>query len=394
MTEFTFSVIYLGNYADYDPVDGNASPGDTSGLIGTYYGPGNAASDNIVEITAQDSNSDNLINSNDQASPEAVSYDLGSGPVNTFYDSLFNVQTTVTFAPGSGQPDYNGIGGLIQTETGDLFFVMIDDDAGFGANALDNVAIQSIGINSIDAFGSQQSATASDSQEFVPCFTAGTLIKTPFGERPVQDLRIGDQVLTVDNGIQSVTWIGCRRLGPGALAKYPNLAPIAIKAGSLGDGVPEKDLILSPQHHIALSSRIVQRMTGHNEVLVAAKKLIGFPGILQQTSALGVQYYHFTCPNHELVWANGTRAETLFVGEQVKTALHPQITAEMAHISSAAFEDGTPNVLERARPLLSRMSVVQQLCKRHVKNEQPLASGYPGVAFANPQNHSQNEVAF
>lgn len=108
--------------ADPDPIDGNATAENQSALLGTYYGPGNPAAAHITTLTLQDANSDGLTNSNDTASPDAVSYDLGSGIVNTQNDSLFNLDVTFNFVSGSGEPPYNGLGGVIQTEAGDLFF--------------------------------------------------------------------------------------------------------------------------------------------------------------------------------------------------------------------------------------------------------------------------------
>ena len=97
MPEFTFSVIHLGNVADLDPIDGNATAENQTALLGNYYSAGDPASDHIVTLTAQDANSDARINTNDTGSPESVSFDLEAGPVVTQYDALFNLDVTVNF---------------------------------------------------------------------------------------------------------------------------------------------------------------------------------------------------------------------------------------------------------------------------------------------------------
>ncbi|WP_298262003.1 Hint domain-containing protein [uncultured Litoreibacter sp.] len=374
MPEFTFSVIHLGNIADLDPTDGNTVAENQSALLGSYYSAGDPASDHIVTLTAQDTNSDNLINTNDTASPEAISFDLGDGPVATQYDSLFNLDVTVTFDSASGEPPYNGLGGVIQTETGDLFFVMIDDDAGLGANSFDDVAIDSITINSISAYGSQQSATVSDGQSFVPCFAAGTQIETPDGLIPVENIAVGDRVITLDCGVQRVKWVGRRFLSARQLAEHPKLRAIHISAGALGDGYPSRDLLVSPQHRILLKSKITKRMTGQSEILVAAKKLAGFPGIRQVDCGLGVQYHHFACESHQLVWANGAVAETLLLGSQLGKWLSPKAREELAMILPCAFGIEAPLGIEPARPIVQRRAVLQNMLARHIKNDMKLVT--------------------
>lgn len=143
---------------ELDTTDGNGVAENQAALLGTYFDATDPASHHIATIVAQDVNNDDRITSNDGATPEPVTFDIGSGPVATQYDALFNVNATVTFDPRSGEPDYNGLGGVIQTETGDLFFVMIDDDAGLGANSFDDFPILSISINSISVFGTQGGA--------------------------------------------------------------------------------------------------------------------------------------------------------------------------------------------------------------------------------------------
>ena len=50
--------------------------------------------------------------------------------------------------------------------------------------------------------------------------------------------------------------------------------PIRIRAGTLGNGLPEADLIVSPQHRVLVRSGIARTLFGADEVLVAAKQLL------------------------------------------------------------------------------------------------------------------------
>lgn len=374
MPEFNFSVIYLGNMVDLDPTDGNGTAENQSALLGSYYSADDPAAGHITTLTAQDANSDNRINSNDTGSPEAVSYDLGAGVVNTQYDALFNADVTVNFVSNSGEPAYNGLGGIIQTEAGDLFFVMIDDGEGFGSNAFDDFAIESISINSILAFGSQSLATASDTQSFVPCFAAGTQIRSQDGDILVEDISVGDWVETIDNGYQRVTWVGRRYVPASQIVKFPNLGPVYITSGSLGNGCPEKDLVVSHQHRIMLRSKITQRMFDHSEILVPAVNLLGFPGIQKLNCGLGVQYHHFACASHEVIWANGAPAETFLAGPEVRKTLSPIADVHRALATSLADDLDQHEAQVSVRPIIQRQSLTRAMLERHIKNDMPLVT--------------------
>ena len=43
-----------------------------------------------------------------------------------------------------------------------------------------------------------------------PCFTPGTLIATDRGQQPVETLRRGDLLVTRDNGLKRIMWVGRR----------------------------------------------------------------------------------------------------------------------------------------------------------------------------------------
>ena len=83
----------------------------------------------------------------------------------------------------------------------------------------------------------------------VVCFDEGTLISTPAGVVPIEELRVGDMVQTRDNGPQRLLWVGARRLGAAELAANPHLRPVLLQAGYFGLA---RDLVVSPQHGILL----------------------------------------------------------------------------------------------------------------------------------------------
>ena len=96
------------------------------------------------------------------------------------------------------------------------------------------------------------------------------MILTEAGEMPVERLVPGTRVMTRDNGLQELRWTGSRVVDAAMLDQNPNLRPIRIAAGAQGNGLPRRELIVSPQHRVLVRSRIAQKMFGAAEVLVAA----------------------------------------------------------------------------------------------------------------------------
>lgn len=148
----------------------------------------------------------------------------------------------------------------------------------------------------------------------MPCFTPGTAIATRTGERAVEDLRVGDRVITRDNGIQEIRWAGRRALDYGQLAAAGHLRPVLIAKGSLGHGLPERDMLVSPNHRVLVPSDRTMLPFAEHEVLVAAKHLID-NRLIRPVQALGVTYVHFLCDRHEVVLADGIWAEAFQPGD-------------------------------------------------------------------------------
>lgn len=179
------------------------------------------------------------------------------------------------------------------------------------------------------------------------CFTSGTLIKTIRGEIPVEDLKVGDEVLTLDRGYQTIRWIGSRNLSAAQLADHPKMCPIRIRAGALGVNQPERDLLVSPQHRILVRSIIAERMFGQSEVLVAAKQLLEMDGVEIAEDVTSITYWHFMFEAHQIVFANGAATESLYTGSEALKAvgnaarqeilvLFPELDKEDLHVAQPA----------------------------------------------------------
>jgi hypothetical protein len=141
-----------------------------------------------------------------------------------------------------------------------------------------------------------------------PCFTPGTRITTHRGEIPVEHLAAGDRVVTRDNGIQTVRWVGKTQMFLQDFQAEPHLLPVFIRQGALGKGLPERDMMVSPNHRILVTNDRAPLRFADREVLVAAKHLTSQGVHTVQSS--GTTYIHFMCDRHQVVLADGIWTES------------------------------------------------------------------------------------
>jgi hypothetical protein len=156
------------------------------------------------------------------------------------------------------------------------------------------------------------------------CFAAGTMIATPGGPRPVEALRPGDPLCVVGGPPLPVRW---QRVWH---ADVRNAPPIRIASGALGDGRPDRPLLVSPPHRLLIRSRAAARLFGATEVLVAARFLTGLPGIGPASGVGDVTYVHVLLDRHAIVTANGAPAETLLLGPQARRMLDEDALDDIA----------------------------------------------------------------
>lgn len=163
----------------------------------------------------------------------------------------------------------------------------------------------------------------------VICFTPGTRILTPDGQRAIEDLRPGDQIQTKDNGAQDILWTGRRRMTGARLFAMPQLRPIRIRAGAMGEDRPEHDLIVSPGHRMLVQGQAARALFNTSEVLVSASDLVNGRSVAVETSLLDVTYIHLMTEAHQVIWANGLETESFHPANADLALLDPSQRAAM-----------------------------------------------------------------
>lgn len=148
------------------------------------------------------------------------------------------------------------------------------------------------------------------------CFTAGTRISTPEGDIPVEDLRAGMRIDTLDHGPQPIRWIGTSVL--------PNTGahrPVRFQTGEIGNRAP---LAVSQQHRILLRSSLAEILFDTGEVFAAAKHLKA-PEV---TGDSHITFFHILLDRHEVIFAEGAPCESLHMGNMALIGMaEPAIAA-------------------------------------------------------------------
>ena len=144
-------------------------------------------------------------------------------------------------------------------------------------------------------------------------FCRGTHITMASGEqRRIEDLRVGDKVLTRDDGPQAIRWIGqttVRAIGA--------FAPIVIRKGTLHN---ENDLWLSPDHRIFVYQRQDRLGAGRAEVLVKVRHLVNGTSVIQEDGGF-MDYFQLLFDQHQIIYAEGIAAESLLIDQRTRPAL-------------------------------------------------------------------------
>lgn len=177
----------------------------------------------------------------------------------------------------------------------------------------------------------------------IPCFVAGTKIRTPYGEVPVEELMPGDLVETRDDGAQPLCWTGGRSVAAAA-----DFAPIRIAADTFGE---HGELMVSPQHRVLVRGAHAELFFGEEEVLVAAKDLVNGRSVARCPGG-EVTYVHLMFDRHQVIYSEGLATESFLPGPQILTLFEQPVAEEICALFPELDPETGAGYSPAARPAL------------------------------------------
>ena len=356
VSSITFATTGTGNAASFTIGDGTLPASLTTNAL-IFDETGKAATDLTINADGVFDVTTTLTNNTSHVETIGISSGTGGGP-RTGGDMVFGNLTVGTAAGTHGhvvnyafQPPTTGEGGgIIEYTTG---FTPLNnttaqtisgvawgdefqfDNANFNGDTVKltgNVLTVTNGTGTVLTMNNitsntTQFAAFGDVIEAV-CYARGTMIATPDGELPVEKLRPGKQVITLVDGqevVQTVTWLGHRRISLAAHPRPETAAPIRILRGAFADNMPHRDLVVSPDHAIFVDGK-----------LICARQLVNGTTIRQELDWTAVDYYHVELNQHAILLAEGLPAESyidtgnsgFFANSGQPMVLHPDLMDE------------------------------------------------------------------
>ena len=308
----------------------------------TFYARGDSSSANNSSLNAQNTSTTptaTLVFQSGANGDIQLDYNAGQpDPDTTVLVNGVSKTFTVEFSgnlPSSNKlSDVNGLDlrgkeiVVITVTGGQRYFFLNDGASQATMNAFPNGAHSITGVNTTTTV--------------MICFLRGTLIRTPSGEVPIENLAIGDPVCTADGGPSVIRWISSNICSPTDLMLNPGLHPICIPRSALAPGCPHRDLWVSPLHRMVLDGFEVEFLFGDPEVLVTARDFPASALPPAKRPPADAEYFHILLDRHEIVFANGAKAESLFPGDVTIASMTVEARAAMqANLPKLVGEAGT-----------------------------------------------------
>jgi O-antigen biosynthesis protein len=215
-----------------------------------------------------------------------------------------------------------------------------------GDTVIDNLNLVGNYVGQTFAFAPDASNTGYDI--YIPCYRRGTRIQTARGETRIEQLAIGDLVMSLSGQLLPIRWIGHRSYSGLVAAGNQNVLPVLIRAGALADRLPRRDLWVSPEHAMCIDG-----------MLIAARDLVNGDSIVQEQTVEEVSYFHLEFDTHAVIFAEGAPAES-FVDDESREMfdnaaeyhqLYPQAVRQAARFCAPRVEEG--HELEAVRQRLA-----------------------------------------
>lgn len=152
-------------------------------------------------------------------------------------------------------------------------------------------------------------------------FTRGTHITMASGaQRAVEELVVGDRILTRDDGVQTLQWVGT-----STTRAVGEFAPIRIAAGTLNNTA---DLLVSPDHRLFIYQRTDELGAGRSELLVKARHLVNGTTVTEDKGGF-VDYFQLLFDSHQIIYAEGIAAESMLINSRTRPVLPADLSERL-----------------------------------------------------------------
>ncbi|GBR51368.1 outer membrane protein [Neokomagataea thailandica NBRC 106555] len=163
-----------------------------------------------------------------------------------------------------------------------------------------SITLNILGVKSL---GYTLAADTSGALLYEVCFLENAQIATPTGSKAIQDIVLGDEVVTYHDGsakTDTVCWAGkascvVRTDLPDDEAGYP----VVISKNALADGHPYEDLRITAEHCLFFDGRFIP-----------ARMLVNGMSIYYDKNCTAYEYFHIETREHSIVNANGILTES------------------------------------------------------------------------------------
>jgi hypothetical protein len=135
----------------------------------------------------------------------------------------------------------------------------------------------------------------------ISCFLPGTRIRATEGEINIEELRIGDNVLTASGETKPIKFIGRRKVSRERTGPWNGEGPVKISRFALDGKAPHSDLYVSPWHAIYIDNMLIPVKYLVNGVTIVADA---------KPEALSLTYFHIELDTHEAILAEGLAVES------------------------------------------------------------------------------------
>ena len=132
------------------------------------------------------------------------------------------------------------------------------------------------------------------------CFLPGTSILTSEGEVPIEHIRAGDLVRSIDGGTKPVRWVGLRVFKRSGPTWHRDVAPLRVARHCLDGQTPHRELYISGGHALYM-----------DDALIEARSLVNGRSIAPTApDADTIEYVNILLDTHEVIFAEGVSVET------------------------------------------------------------------------------------